>query len=350
MSFDRQIKDFQEFLVKEKRYFDENFGKPVQYNIRIDDFEILKTVGKGTFSKVVLAKIIFNHELCALKICPKKTIVKYRQVEHTRNEKHILEVIKFPFVIRLLYFFQDNSYLYYALTLVKGIEFNNRLNQLKKFSEEDATFYSAQIVLTLEYLHYLNLVYRNIRPESLVIANSGYLKLIDFKFCKHVDERKERTYTICGGPEYLAPEIILSRGYGRSCDYWSLGVIIYEICFGCPPFTAKDHVKLYEKIIAGKYKMPSTFSKDLSSLVHKLLQIEVSKRIGNYKSGLNDVKSHGWFSAIDWDMILNRRAPPPYLPHKYYDDPARDNVSDVYSPLDLQTIQNDIYAEEFYDF
>ncbi|XP_039275512.1 cAMP-dependent protein kinase catalytic subunit beta-like [Nilaparvata lugens] len=348
MSFDRQIKDFQEFLIREKRAFNGKFRKPIQYKIDIDDFEALKTVAKGTFSKFVLAKIVSSHEVCALKICPKKTLVKYRQVEHTRDEKHVLEVIKFPFVVRLLYFFQDNRNLYFALSFVKGIEFNNRLKQLKKFSEDSARFYSAQIVLTLEYLHYLDLIYRNIKPESLVIGNNGYLKLIDFKFCKYIDEKKERTYTICGGPEYLAPEVILSRGYGKSCDYWSLGVIIYEMCCGIPPFTAKDHVKLYEKIIAGKYKMPAAFSKDLNNLIHKLLQIEVPKRIGCLKRGMDDVKAHNWFSTIDWDMVLNRQESPPYLPQKF-DDPSKD-IREYSSPLDLQTSQNDIFAEEFYDF
>lgn len=231
--YEASVKHFLEFKRKE---FEERYkhGPKSQANqtldpknVKLDDFELDRTIGTGSFGRVIIVYLKKDRsQRYAMKMLKKENIVKMKQVEHTLNEKKILSSIDFPFIVKLAYSFKDTTNLYMILEYVTGGEMFTHLRKTGRYSEENACFYASQIVLTFEYLHYLNIIYRDLKPENVLYDSSGYIKITDFGFAKII---KDRTWTLCGTPEYLAPEIILSRGYNKAVDWWALGVIIYEM-------------------------------------------------------------------------------------------------------------------------
>lgn len=216
-----QKKKWLEILKKEKRLFEAKWNKQNTSTTKLEDFDLVRTLGTGSFGRVMLIKKKTNGSYYALKILEKRRVVKTKQVEHTLNEKKILNAIHFPFITQLLCAFKDNANLYMVIEYVNGGEmFTHLVRDNKGFSETRARFYTAQVVLAIEYLHSLDILHRDLKPENTLISNDGYIKISDFGFAKQV---KTRTYTLCGTPEYLAPEIIQSKGYGKSVDWWALG-------------------------------------------------------------------------------------------------------------------------------
>jgi serine/threonine protein kinase len=242
---------FKQLLETKKKEFDEMYkisqiptlntstlnGTPVPPNtnvirpqVKLDDFELDRTVGTGSFGRVMIAYLKKDRtQRFAMKMLKKENIVKMKQIEHTLNEKQILASINFPFIVSLSYSFKDNSNIYMVLEFVSGGEMFTHLRKTGRYSEEIACFYASQILLSFEYLHHLNIIYRDLKPENVLFDNNGYIKITDFGFAKII---KDRTWTLCGTPEYLAPEIILSRGYNKAVDWWAMGVLIYEMAAG----------------------------------------------------------------------------------------------------------------------
>ncbi|KAJ3257851.1 camp-dependent protein kinase catalytic subunit [Chytriomyces hyalinus] len=175
-----------------------------------------------------------------------------------------------------------------------------------------ARFYAAEVTVAFEYLHARHIAYRDLKPENLLIDAKGHIKITDFGFAKQIKE--DQTWTLCGTPEYLAPEIIKAKGYGKSVDWWALGILIFEMIAGFPPFSDDDNIKLFEKIIACKLRFPEGFEKKAKDLCKCLITPDLSKRYGNLKRGAEDVKAHAWFDTIDWDQLIQLGIPAPYIP------------------------------------
>ncbi|CAG9321787.1 unnamed protein product [Blepharisma stoltei] len=285
--------------------------------LSLDHIDILQTLGTGTYGRVRLAYMRDRNQFIALKILKKLEIIRHKQVDHVISEHSILQMINHPFLVNLLGFTQDNRYLYFALEYVPGGELFSYLRNLGKIDNVQTRFYAAQMTLMFEYLHSLNIVYRDLKPENLLIAPDGYLKLTDFGFSKVVEGR---TYTLCGTPEYFAPEILLNKGHGKPVDWWTLGIIIYEMLAGIDPFNDEDPMVVYQKILKGKIKFPRGFDKGAKSLVKHLLVADLTKRYGNMRGGVNDIKNHKWFASIDWYKLRQREIEMPYRPFVHSPD------------------------------
>jgi len=283
--------------------------------ISVKNFTQGKTLGTGSFGRVRFAtykndedkndKSIGN--IYALKILKKAAIIRLKQVDHITSEKMILQQLSHPFIVALYATFHDTRYLYLVLEYVVGGEFFTHLRKHGRFNNEESKFFAAQITLIFEYCHEKNVIYRDLKPENILLAQDGYLKLTDFGFAKVIEYR---TYTLCGTPEYIAPEVLLNKGHGKPVDWWTLGILIYEMIVGYPPFVDEDPMGIYQKILSGKIVFPKFFDKNGKLLVKKLLTADLGKRYGNLAKGPKDIKECKWFGNYNWDNLFNKVQPP----------------------------------------
>lgn len=197
------------------------------------------------------------------------------------------------------------------LEYIVGGEFFTHLRKAGRFDNDQSCFYAAQITAIFEYCHGLNIVYRDLKPENILINSDGYVKLTDFGFAKVIEHR---TYTLCGTPEYIAPEVLLNKGHGKPVDWWTLGILSYEMIVGYPPFVDEDPMGIYQKILSGKIVFPKLFDKNAKGLVKKLLTADLGKRYGNLKNGVKDITEHKWFAAMKWDELLEKKIPSAFKP------------------------------------
>jgi len=281
--------------------------------MHVEDFKLVRTLGTGSFGRVFLAKRREDPagSPCAIKRLKKAAVIKQKQVDHIISEKRILASIKHPFIVEMMATFKDERYLYIVMEYVVGGEFFTHLRKCRRFQDLTSRFYAAQITCIFEYLHSKNIIYRDLKPENILVASDGYLKLTDFGFAKVIEYR---TYTLCGTPEYIAPEVLLNKGHGKPVDWWTLGILIFEMIVGYPPFIDDEPMGIYQKILGGKIVFPKYFDKNGRTLVKRLLTHDLGKRYGNLRAGVEDIKQHRWFSGLNWDDLLDKKLTAPYLP------------------------------------
>jgi serine/threonine protein kinase len=282
-----------------------------QDKVCLEDFTLIRVIGKGSFGKVTLVRKKTNSMIFAMKILSKSHLIKRKQVEHTKTERRVLSVVSHPFIVGLHYAFQTESKLYFVLDYCPGGELFFHLSRMGKFDEKMVRFYGAELVVALEHLHSLGVVYRDLKPENILLDEMGHIKLADFGLAKdHVTEVDSGATSLCGTPEYLAPEVLARKGHGTAVDWWGLGMVLYEMLTGLPPWYTRNRQELFARIREAPLEIPKYLSPDAASLIALLLHRDPEKRLGS--RGAAEVKSHRYFKSVDWDGLL--WADPPFKP------------------------------------
>lgn len=280
----------------------------------VTDFKIIRVIGKGSFGKVFLTRHAAG--IFAMKVLKKSNIVKRNQVEHTKTERSVLGYVRHPFVVGLHAAFQTKDKLFFVLDYCAGGELFCHLQKLGKFTEARARFYTAELCLALEHVHAYGVVYRDLKPENVLLDSRGHIRLTDFGLSKEgVTSHHKGAHSFCGTPEYLAPEILARRGHGRAVDWWSLGALLYEMVTGLPPFYSRDREQLFQGIKNGNLTYPQYLSGDCRTLLRGLLKREPSERLGSGPSDANEIKQHRFFCSVDWDALLDGSVSAPWQPN-----------------------------------
>lgn len=275
------------------------------------ELEVLDTIGTGTFGRVVLCQHKRTSDVCALKVMKITDVLRLKQLQHVHNEKSVLLAVNHPFIVKLYWAKMDSRFLYMSLEYVPGGELFAHLRNAGRFTNVVASFYACEVVSVLDYLHSQSIVYRDLKPENLLLDATGHVKFTDFGFAKSL---VDRTWTLCGTPEYLAPEVIQSKGHNMAVDWWALGILIYEMLVGYPPFYDEKPFGIYEKILGGKIEWPRHVDPVAKDLIKRLLVHDRTRRLGSMKNGAEDVKGHRWFKGVQWEDVGKRKLKPPIVP------------------------------------
>ncbi|VUC33114.1 unnamed protein product [Clonostachys rosea] len=311
-----------------------------------EDFEPLRCLGKGTYGTVLLVKQRATGKLYAQKQFKKASLIVHKKlIEQTKTERQILESVnRHPFVVKLFYAFQDHEKLYLILEYGQGGELFTHLNTEKMFSENDAAFYMAEMLLAISHLHNdLGVVYRDLKPENCLLDAEGHLLLTDFGLSKVSAEPTESCSSILGTVEYMAPEVIQGKKYGKAVDWWSFGALGYDLMTGNPPFRGGNHAKIQENIVKQKLALPYFLSPDAKDLLTRLLRKDPNKRLG--AGGLKDLqtlKKHRFFRKIDWKKLEARELTPPIQP-MITDPELAENFSPEFTDLCLSPVVTSRY-------
>ncbi|XP_021352271.1 cGMP-dependent protein kinase 1-like [Mizuhopecten yessoensis] len=284
--------------------------------IQLDHLELVATLGMGGFGRVELVQLTTDRtRTFALKCLKKKHIVDTRQQEHIYSEKKIMMESNCGFIARMYKTFKDKKYVYMLMEACLGGELWTILRDRGYFDDATARFCVACVVEAFHFLHDRGIIYRDLKPENLLLDANGIVKLVDFGFAKKMAPGR-KTWTFCGTPEYVAPEIILNKGHDRAADYWSLGILMFELLTGSPPFTGTDPMKTYNIILKGidSIEIPRKISKIANVLIKKLCKDNPAERLGYGKNGILEIKKHKWFQGFDWDSLNSRKILPSIIP------------------------------------
>uniref|UniRef100_A0A8C0PB09 non-specific serine/threonine protein kinase n=2 Tax=Laurasiatheria TaxID=314145 RepID=A0A8C0PB09_CANLF len=279
-------------------------------------FELLKVLGQGSFGKVFLVKKISGsdaRQLYAMKVLKKATL-KVRDRVRTKMERDILVEVNHPFIVKLHYAFQTEGKLYLILDFLRGGDLFTRLSKEVMFTEEDVKFYLAELALALDHLHSLGIIYRDLKPENILLDEEGHIKLTDFGLSKESIDHEKKAYSFCGTVEYMAPEVVNRRGHTQSADWWSFGVLMFEMLTGTLPFQGKDRKETMTMILKAKLGMPQFLSPEAQSLLRMLFKRNPANRLGAGPDGVEEIKRHSFFSTIDWNKLYRREIHPPFKP------------------------------------
>ncbi|EGR33007.1 protein kinase domain protein, partial [Ichthyophthirius multifiliis] len=269
-------------------------------------------LGEGSFGKVLLVEKTDKKKLFAMKVLRKQEIQKTNSQFSTQQERDILVKMKCPFIVKIHYAFQTPQKLYIVMDFMIGGEFYYLLKKSPLFNEEHTVFYSAQILLGIEALHQNLIIHRDLKPSNILIDQYGNIKLADFGLSKLGIKNNQKTHSLCGTPEYIAPEVLLDDGHDQMVDYWSLGAIIYEALIGKQPFYNKDKIKMLKDRILKKVEIEKPLSEQAIDIIQGLLNTNPNERLG--KNGIQEIKQHPFYANIEWDKLNNREIQPPFKP------------------------------------
>ncbi|NXR05092.1 KS6A2 kinase, partial [Sagittarius serpentarius] len=279
-------------------------------------FELLKVLGQGSYGKVFLVRKIKGPDagqLYAMKVLKKATL-KVRDRVRSKMERDILAEVNHPFIVKLHYAFQTEGKLYLILDFLRGGDLFTRLSKEVMFTEEDVKFYLAELALALDHLHGLGIIYRDLKPENILLDEEGHIKITDFGLSKEAIDHDKRAYSFCGTIEYMAPEVVNRRGHTQSADWWSFGVLMFEMLTGSLPFQGKDRKETMALILKAKLGMPQFLSIEAQSLLRALFKRNPSNRLGAGFDGVEEIKRHPFFVTIDWNKLYRKEIKPPFKP------------------------------------
>ncbi|KAJ3284780.1 Serine/threonine kinase [Borealophlyctis nickersoniae] len=293
--------------------------------IGLDDFNFIAVLGRGNFGKVMLAEDKYNKQLFAIKVLKKEFIIENDEVESTKSEKRVFVAAtreRHPFLVNLHSCFQTESRIYFVMEYVSGGDLMWHI-QHQQFSEKRAKFYACEVLLALEYFHKNNIIYRDLKLDNILLTLDGHIKIADYGLCKESMGNGATTNTFCGTPEFMAPEIVSEKPYGRAVDWWAFGVLIYEMLLGQSPFRGEDEDEIFEAILEDEILYPVNMAKDAVSLLqklvknmlnHQLLTKDPNKRLGGGRGDADEIKRHPFFKTVDWEAMLQLKLTPPYYP------------------------------------
>lgn len=283
-------------------------------SVSLESFEMLKVIGRGSFGKVMQVRRKGENTIYAMKILKKKNVIQRNQVAHTKAERKILEALSHPFCMHLRYAFQTETKLYLVLDYYTGGELFFHLKKRRRFREPEARIMVAEVGMALGHLHSLDVIYRDLKPENILLDERGHVCLTDFGLSKELEIENQEAHTFCGTPEYLAPEIVLNKGHGKAVDWWSLGILLYELTVGIPPFYSQNVHEMYQLIKQAPLRFPPKLSSECKKLITGLLKRDPSRRLGGGEADFEDIQKAEFFSSIDWGKLYNKEIQPPYKP------------------------------------
>jgi serine/threonine protein kinase len=296
-----------------------------------NQFEVIQTIGVGSFSHVDLCVHTPSQTVCVLKCMSKQKLIELAQIEHIQHERALIELVQHPNVVQFYGSFQDSCNVYMMMEYIPGGEVFSHLRTMGQFDLNTVRFYGAEILLVFQSIHQKGIVYRDLKPENLLFAQDGHVKFIDFGFAKRIEDR---TYTMCGTPEYLAPEIIRGEGSSFASDWWAYGVLLYEMLVGETPFMDPNENRMYQLICHGDFSFPIGIDEVTQDLIRGLLEVDMSKRLGCAAQGPEEIKAHPWFYGIEWDKVYEHRYQPPLVPFVEGDLDAKNYAR--YDDVDLE--------------
>ncbi|KKY16277.1 putative protein kinase c [Diplodia seriata] len=291
-------------------------AKKRQTRIGLDHFNFLAVLGKGNFGKVMLAETKSNKQLYAIKVLKKEFIIENDEVESTRSEKRVFLIAnkeRHPFLLNLHACFQTETRVYFVMEYVSGGDLMLHI-QRGQFGTKRAQFYAAEVCLALKYFHENGVIYRDLKLDNILLALDGHIKIADYGLCKEDMWYGSTTSTFCGTPEFMAPEILLDKKYGRAVDWWAFGVLIYQMLLQQSPFRGEDEDEIYDAILADEPLYPIHMPRDSVSILQKLLTREPELRLGSGPTDAQEIMSHAFFRNINWEDVYHKRIPAPFVP------------------------------------
>lgn len=340
--------------------FDSDDSEDDQY--RLNDFELLGVVGRGSYAKVLMVELKKTKRIYAMKVIKKEMFVNSydEDIDWVQTEKHVFETASnFPFLVGLHSCFQNKSRLFFVIDFVRGGDLMYHMQMRRRLQEHEARFYAAEISLALDYLHTRGIIYRDLKLDNVLLDHEGHIKLTDYGMCKEGMKKGEKTSTFCGTPNYISPELLRREEYDYSVDWWALGVLLYEMLAGKSPYDTAPNDgedQLFQIILEKTIRIPRDLSVSAIKILKEFLRKNPTERLGcNPTKGFSEIKNHDFFACIDWEKLLRKEIDPPYKPILESErdlknfDPHFTNESVAFTPDD-NNVLSQIDQSEFYGF